>query len=376
MNKTIVIAAISCRAYVRAAVDAGFEVIALDAFADVDTKALAKKVIQIDVNNGQFDAEQLLSAITELTLDLLQSVGCIGFAYGAGFEAQPELIKKIARIMPIIGNNSDVIAQCKQPQSFFALCELFKMPYPQTLFNKPTNSLNWLQKKVGASGGAHIKALLPINLKPLNLQAPNVALKPSVYYQQKQAGVPISCLFLADGINAMILGFNEQWCSPTLLLPYRFGGAVSHTAISTISMQKLAEFITAITKKLALIGLNSCDCIVQNDDVFMLEINPRLSATMDLYQAKRGNLFAFHVASCLGQLDEWPVADKQSRAMQVIYANKFAKVPLGMDWPEWVCDIPQPNSVIPMGMPICSVMAEARTAKLAKQKVLQRAASL
>ena len=376
MNKTIVIAAISCRAYVRAAVDAGFEVIALDAFADVDTKALAKKVIQIDVNHGQFDAEQLLSALTELTLDQLKSIDCVGFAYGAGFEAQPELLNKIARIMPVIGNNSDVIAQCKQPQSFFALCDLFEMPYPQTLFSKPTNSLNWLQKKVGASGGAHIKALLPINLEPLSLQALNVALKPSVYYQQKQAGTPISCLFLADGINAMILGFNEQWCSPTLLFPYRFGGAVSHAAISTISMQKLTDFITAITKKLALKGLNSCDCIVQNDDVFMLEINPRLSATMDLYQAKRVNLLAFHVASCLGQLDEWPVADKQSRAMQVIYANKIAKVPLGMDWPEWVCDIPQPNSVIPMGMPICSVMAEARTAKLAKQKVLQRAASL
>ena len=376
MNKTIVIAAISCRAYVRAAVDAGFEVIALDAFADVDTKTLAKKVIQIDVKNGQFDAEQLLSALTELTLGLLKSVDCIGFAYGAGFEAQPELLNKIERILPVIGNYSEVIAQCKQPQAFFALCDLLEMPYPPTLFYKPNNTLGWLQKKVGASGGAHIKTLFPINLEPITSQAINDGLKPEVYYQQKQEGTPISCLFLADGINALILGFNEQWCSPTLLFPYRFGGAVSHTTISAISMHKLAEFITAITKKLGLKGLNSCDCIVQNDDVFMLEINPRLSATVDLYQAKRGNLFAAHVASCLGPLAEWPVAEKQSRAMQVIYANQIAKVPPDMDWPEWVCDIPQPNSVIPMGMPICSVMAEARTAKLAKQKVLQRAASL
>jgi predicted ATP-grasp superfamily ATP-dependent carboligase len=62
--------------------------------------------------------------------------------------------------------------------------------------------------------------------------------------------------------------------------------------------------------------------------------------------------------------------------MQVVYAEKIAKVPFDMDWPEWVCDIPQPGSVITAGAPICTVIAEARTAKMAKQKVLQRAASL
>ncbi len=108
----------------------------------------------------------------------------------------------------------------------------------------------------------------------------------------------------------------------------------------------------------------------------MLEINPRLSASVGLYAAKRGNLFASHVAAFLGPLTDWPVVDQQSRAMQIIYANQVAKVPLDMDWPEYVCDIPQTNSVIPKGMPICSVTAEARTAKLAKQKVLDRAASL
>lgn len=356
----------------QAAVDAGFEVIALDAFSDVDTKKLAKKVIQIDVKNGQFDSEQLLAALIFLCQhQLLKSNNCIGFAYGAGFEAQPELLRKVEQILPVIGNNSEVITQCKQPPSFFALCEQFAMPYPETVFEKPNNTLGWLQKKVGASGGEHIKALLPINLESLDLN-----LKSNVYYQQKQTGTPISCLFLSDGINALILGFNEQWCSPTLLSPYRFGGVVSQVIVSEIAQKKLMAFVVAITQKLVLKGFNSCDCIVQDDDVFMLEINPRLSASLGLYEAKRGNLFASHVASCLGQLKQWPVAEKQSRAMQIIYANKIAKVPLDMDWPEWVKDIPQPNSVIPIGMPICSVVADARTAKLAKQKVLQRTSSL
>ncbi len=374
MTETIVIAAISSRTYVQAAVGAGYKVIALDAFADVDTKALACKVIQIDIKDGQFDARQVLSALDKLKQHQAILNNCVGFAYGAGFEAQPDLLNKIALILPIIGNNADVIAQCKQPQSFFALCEQLAMPYPKTLVQKPSNTLGWLQKTVGASGGEHIKTLLPLNLKPLN--SLDFPLTQNVYYQQKQAGMPVSCLFLADGRKALILGFNEQWCSPTLLSPYRFGGAVSQVNLPEIVQHQLLAFVAAITEKLALKGLNSCDCIVQDDDVYMLEINPRLSASVGLYAAKRGNLFASHVAAFLGPLTDWPVVDQQSRAMQIIYANQVAKVPLDMDWPEYVCDIPQTNSVIPKGMPICSVTAEARTAKLAKQKVLDRAASL
>ncbi len=361
MAYTIIIAAISSRSYVKAAVDAGYEVIAIDAFADIDTQQLAKKIIQIEANHGQFHPQQLLQALNNLDLS-----DCIGLSYGAGFEAQPQLLTKIATILPVIGNRAEAIEQCKQPQLFFALCDAFNMAYPKTMHEKPSSSLGWLQKTVGASGGAHIKTVFPLNL----------VLSHAVYYQQNQAGTAISCLFLADGNSALVIGFNEQWCSPTLLSPYRFGGIVSHATLSEAVKHKLTEFVQLMTQKLALKGLNSCDCIVQNDDVFMLEINPRLSASIGLYQAKRGNLFASHVASCLGQLSDWPIADKQSRAMQIIYAKQIAKVPPDMDWPEWVSDIPQPNSVIPVGAPICSVFAEARSAKLAKLKVLDRVASL
>jgi predicted ATP-grasp superfamily ATP-dependent carboligase len=62
--------------------------------------------------------------------------------------------------------------------------------------------------------------------------------------------------------------------------------------------------------------------------------------------------------------------------MQVIYANKTAHVPANMDWPDWVCDIPQPNSEIAAGAPICTVLAQARSAKLAYKKLMQRVALL
>ena len=363
---TIIIAAISSRAYVQAAANAGFEVIAIDAFADCDTQLAAKQVLQAPIEHGQFVATNFLAILHNIGLS-----DCVGLCYGAGFEAQPDLLRNISQILPIIGNSHQIVEQCKSPQFFFNLCDTLKMPYPATQYERPNSSLHWLQKRIGGSGGAHIKAVLPIDL----------AKKTQHYYQKIQAGTPVSCLFLASSslpnqTHAQIIGFNEQWCCSTNLLPYRYGGAVSHADLSESIKMKIENFVQNLVKKIGLKGLNSADFIVQGDTIFALEINPRLSASLDLYRAKKGDLFAAHVAACLGNLTHWPLIDKQSRAHQVIYANKPAHVPADMDWPDWVCDIPQPNSEIPAGAPLCTVVACARSAKLAKQKVLQRAAEL
>lgn len=363
MARTLIIAAISSRAYVQAAVAAGYAVIAIDAFADVDTQRLAKTVIQIDVHDGQFHAQQLLDCLAEMDLS-----ACLGFCYGAGFEAQPSLLQQIATLLPVIGNHAQALERCKNPQSFFALCDAFAMPHPKTVYAKPMHYSGWLQKTIGASGGAHIQPIF----------AQKKVLSRAVYYQQKIEGEPVSCLFLANGSHAQVVGFNAQWCSPISSSPYRFGGLVSNIVIDEQIQDKLTAFVQFLTQELGLKGLNSCDCIIQNAEISVLELNPRLSASVGLYQAKNGNLFASHIAACLGKLadsDSWPVADKVSRAMQVVYASRMTKISLAPDWPEWVCDIPQPDSAIAVEMPICSVIAEAHTASLARQKVLERAAA-
>ncbi len=223
-----------------------------------------------------------------------------------------------------------------------------------------------MQKSIGGSGGAHIKPVFPLNLPA----------KRPVYYQKIQAGTSYSCLFIADGKHAQVIGFNEQWCNPTSLLPYRYGGAVSHADIGAAHKIKVEAFIIAATQRLGLRGINSCDFLLHEDVIYMLEINPRLSATLDLYRAKKGYLFTAHVAACLNELLEWPTATSQSRAHHIVYANQVALTPPNMDWPEWVCDIPQANTAIAAGEPICSVLSSARTSKMAKKKVLERAGTL
>ena len=361
LKPKIIIAALSSRAYVQAAVNAGFDVLAIDGFCDVDTQKLAFEMHKISFDERGFNALALLN-----TLEKLDLKGFQGMCYGAGFEAQPSLLAKIAKRIPVLGNNAETVAHCKNPQLFQALCHAFDMPTPTTSFKRPASSLGWVSKQIGACGGAHIKPLLPLDLPQSH----------PVYYQQISAGTPISCLFLADGVHAEVIGFSEQWCSPTAVSPYRYGGAVSHAFVQPNIKEQIEVFIKGLTFKLGLRGINSIDFLIEGNRVLALEINPRLSATLDLYTAKRGNFFTSHVQACLAQLSDWPLVKNVSKAHHIIYANKAAKVPADIEWDDWVCDIPQPSSAIAAGMPICTVTAEAHTAKLAKDKVLRRAEEL
>ncbi|HEY0561773.1 MAG TPA: ATP-grasp domain-containing protein [Methylophilus sp.] len=356
----IIIAAISSRPYVTAATAAGFAVIALDAFADADTQRLARAVYQIACIEDQFDATPLLNILDQLDLNEV-----VGFCYGAGFEAQPALLEAVAQRLPLVGNTAATVQACKQPQTLFALCDVLSMPYPAFSMHYPANSSGWLRKRIGGSGGGHV---LPVTAE----QTPDH----NVYYQQTLTGTPVSCLFLASAHGVDIIGFNLQWVSATTQQPYRYGGAASQYVLSAQLEQQFSQFVQQAAPALSLIGINSCDAIVHEDAVYLLEINPRLSASLDLYSLVDGHLLAAHVAACqhqpVGPLSVSPIA----KAHQVIYAEHAHVISDNVAWPEWACDIPTSDQTVAADMPLCTATAQADDYLAAQQLVAQRATSI
>ena len=145
MKQIIIIAAISSRAYVQAAFEAGFDVIAIDAFADVDTQAKCKQLFQVDVRNGQFDAQQLITTLNKIDLSHCLNL-CLGLCFGAGFEAQPDLLARISERIPLLGNTTQTVAACKNPQLLLEFCTTNHIAMPVIQFTRPINTLGWLQK--------------------------------------------------------------------------------------------------------------------------------------------------------------------------------------------------------------------------------------
>lgn len=333
---------------------------ALDVFADTDTQRAADHVYKIEYVNSGFDPKQF-----EAVLDQIDLAGVIGFAYGSGFEAQPDLLARIAQRTPLIGNLPDTVRRLKNAPEFFSVLDDLKIPHPEVCFKPLANPVGWLCKEEGGSGGTHV---LDAKL--------DEALPLGHYYQRVMDGIPISMLFAANGNDVKVVGFNQQWVAPITEKPYRYGGIVGNANCPSLLKQDLQKVAQQLTQAFGLRGLNSLDVIWQNEAFWVLEINPRLSSTLDLYQSPQANLFELHVQAVAGDLSQFPQIPSCAKARNVLYAAKDIVIPQQFIWPEWTADIPMPLTSIPKNQPICTVLAEANNATEAQDLVLSRVQTL
>jgi len=335
-------------------------VTALDVFADADTKQAANEVFKIGYDNGGF-----VSGDIEAVLNSHDLSGYVGFVYGSGFETQPALLESIASQLPLIGNKPIVVRNLKRALQFFTLLDALKIQHPEVSFKPLQNSEGWLQKNAGGSGGMHVVSATS-----------GVDLPKSCYFQREIDGVPVSALFLADGLQAKIVGFNQQWVNPAHGMPFRYGGVVSQADLPAAVKSQLVEYAQKLTSAVGLRGLNSLDGVMVGDQLWVLEINPRLSSTFDLYQSAQANLFDLHVNACLGKPIVWPDFPKRAKAREIFYAPTDLDFYEQINWPEWVADIPVQHSQIAAENPVCTVLAEAESAVVARELAATRSHEL
>lgn len=300
-------------------------------------------------------------------LNLRQFVGCV---YGSGFEAQPALLKKVADFIPLIGNSPAVVSAVKNIGTFFSTLQQSNIDYPNVALKLPEQDEAYIKKLAGGSGGGHIQ--------PVNREKP---LLENHYYQKKIDGRPVSVLFVANADEIEVIGFNEQWLDPSVARPFRYGGAVSHIELNENVKQQLIFAAEKLTMSFGLLGLNSLDAIVQDERVYVLEVNPRLSATVDLYSAE-SRLFDAHMHACLHrQLRRHchGALSQQSKAHAIVYAQEDGELLIPTVWPNWVTDTPNCFSGVAgkkkvlEGEPVCTVVAVACCAETAKRLAQDRA---
>ena len=327
-----------------------------DMFGDRDTLHAACRHVRL--------AGGLVSGIGEQDLiDALQTLGKgqepIGVVYGTGFEDRTRLLRRIADGWRVLGNKAEVVAKLKDPQTFSFVCSSLNIPSPEISLPEPASRHGWLAKRQGGSGGAHIKSA-------------DEDARGGIYYQRKVSGTPISACFLANGERARILGFSAQWSSPKPRQPYRYGGAVRPAPLAPNIADKLTEAVQRIVAATSLVGLNSADFLVDSECFWLLEINPRPGATIDIFETEEASLFARHVAACSGKLPPASNFAADAKAASIVYAEQDVGCVSIPSWPAWAADLPAAGSSIKAGEPICTVYASAFAAKAARELAEKR----
>jgi predicted ATP-grasp superfamily ATP-dependent carboligase len=187
-------------------------------------------------------------------------------------------------------------------------------------------------------------------------------------------GIPASVLFLANGANIEVVGYNEQWLAPASGMPFRYGGAVGNVDYPDDIKEAMAEAARKIVMATGLRGLNSMDFMLVSGTVLVLEVNPRLTASFGLYYIP--DLIDRHLQACRGKLN--PVAERLSgaNAHLIYYASHTVDVTVATQWPEWTADLPPEGSRFQAGEPLCTVVAEGENSAAAKALVFARARQL
>lgn len=385
-GRPLLILGASARAAAHSAIRAGFDPICGDQFADADLCATARVLAVADYPGG------LVAAAAAAPV--------CPWIYTGGLENHPQIVHRIAASRTLWGNSAEVLAAVRDPwhvaralkQSGLPACRL--MPQGEW---PPASDGRWLIKSLRGAGGRGMRIWAGSTAGPGSNQGR--------YLQEFRAGVACSAVFVGAGgigrrtvlvgITRQLVGIEEvhappfAWCGN--LAPIDLPAPIA------TMIQRLGE---CLAREFDLCGLFGCDLIVDDQQAWLTEVNPRYPASTELLEWSSGSpLLDWHRRACAGASAAEIAALVVERpagliaGKLVLYAREAVATPNltrfisrakrcssddhthGRPLP-FLADIPHPGTPISAGHPIATVYARGSTEDECRAKLLRRAAWL
>lgn len=362
---TLILCGASVRAAAASAQRAGFTIWCADRFGDVDLLALCPNAQRLS------DYPHGLPTLLERTAP---PGPCV---FTGSLENHPNVLAAISRHRPLWGMSPDVLAQVRQPARLQAALAAGGFPALQVHLTPPPAAVAgpWLRKPLASGGGRHILLEHASQITSTSME---------YYWQEYQPGEAYSALYLADGVTAELIGLCQQLIGQPWLhaAPFAYCGNIGPLPMTERERAQLQTLGTHLSACFGLRGLFGVDFIRAGETWLVTEVNPRYTASVELYElAYHVPLLAWHAA--LWQVPDHPgerVAGNVARPLQVggpclgkaiIYAPRELTIPPAFfPLPErgdcWqlpaLADVPAPGTVIPVGQPVLTLYVSGNAA--------------
>jgi predicted ATP-grasp superfamily ATP-dependent carboligase len=386
----VVIVGVSTRAAAESAARAGFDVAAIDAFADVDQHpAVHAHSLQVP-----FTARAAAEAA--------RSIECDAVAYLSNFENHPAAVRVLTAHRTLWGNPPEILKRVRDPLAVEEALRRrgFATPasYVGSAFRRtsapgekvrlkpdPTTEKQMLLKPLASGGGHGIRHWHHGDAVPRG-----------TYLQRFVDGTPGSVVFAAVAGRAVPLGVLRQLIGDSAFGTdgFRYCGNILAPAGETVFenddalVAAAAALAEAASHEFGLVGVNGIDFVARDGIPYPIEVNPRWCASMELVERAYGlSVFGAHASACAaGTLPDFDLARARRHARAalgkaVVFARHDVTVGDTRAWsddtdddaPPCVRDIPRTGTRIGAGRPICTVFADASTAAACYAALVARA---
>ena len=349
----------SARAASQAAVRSGFRPYAIDLFADQDLRDCATAV-----------------RIARYPIEFLRAIAAAPQApwmYTGSLENYPRLVARLAKLRPLVGNGPEVLEKVRNP-SWLAQC-LSQTPvhFPETVINHSSAPAgDWLVKPVRSGGGMGIKRATEVQ-----------PTRSKLYLQRVVLGELCSAAFSAIHGQVSWLGSAEQWIGPRWGAPqeFQFAGALAPLALTAQEQANLLSVAQLLARAAGLVGLFGLDFIRNEQGLWLLKVNLRYTASMELLERLSNRRFIAEHCGELPENPQLPAPDHHYQAKLIVYAQNagscgptlhetFAAL---AEETVFTADLPVLGTHFARGNPICTLRAAGTSQAEVRERLLSAA---
>jgi predicted ATP-grasp superfamily ATP-dependent carboligase len=335
---TVALFGASVRWLAQSASRAGFRVLACDLFADDDTREFAE-TRRIDAS----DYPAGFIPVAEKWADFPR-------VYTGGLENYPEVVERFAQTGPLWGCAPASLRACRRSTALQE-CGVQTPRVALDAAGVPTDR-SWLLKPLRGSAGRGIRTWdggrLPVGW----------------FLQERVDGEPCSASFLALADRTLVLGAASQFIgeSWTGAPPFAYAGGIAPLDPTSSVFRRLTNVGDTIRSRFGLRGLFGIDAVRCDDEWTFLEINPRPTASMELFEAAgAGSIFERHRSAFDAEGEvKWKAGDGSVAGKAILYAEASCRLDQALpssDDGVLFADRPAAGTAFEMGDPVATALA-------------------
>jgi len=348
MEKTVCLIGCRVRPFMENGAVHGYRVTAQDGFNDWDSARFGKLLAQERSNNPLHCDYERFEAVENLL-------------FCGPVETDPAVIDTARKKFNVLNPPSRTVAVCRE-LSFLKKVAVNGINFPDTDYD---GQGNWIIKSLNSSGGTAIRAYDG---------SPYEGEYPQRLIDGQSIGV---CFAGSSGGETRLIGISRHITGdPGFRQPsFQYGGLIYPADVGRDIEGNLEKFGRKIAESSGISGFWGADFILSNEKLWLLEINPRFTATLELIALEHGlDLVAEQGGMLHGAEPPALTAPSRVRGTAVCYADGEILFGKPADWfAKGARDIPRAGKRFKNGEPVISIYANGDSAEKAISRLKKTA---